>query len=309
MGDQIEGQIELLDYLNSLNNQSELYKIKKPIRAISLFSGIGAQIAALRRLDYPVEDYKTSEWDVNAIRMYNAMHSQDYTDYSEGMTVEQLVDWLDTKGVSLDGKSPLQKDKIKRKGECWLRETYNNYIATHNIGSIVNAHGQDLEIKDTDKYEYIMFYSFPCQDLSVAGKQAGMSKDGNTRSGLLWHVERLLKECDEKPQVLIMENVSQVHGKKFLDDWNKWLNALDNLGYKTFWADLNAKDYGVAQNRLRTFAVSFLDKNADYKFPEPFELTKCMKDYLEDQVDEKYYINNEKARKLIQSLIDRKELP
>lgn len=161
MGDQIEGQIELLDYLNSLNNQSELYKIKKPIRAISLFSGIGAQIAALRRLDYPVEDYKTSEWDVAAIRMYNAMHSQDYTNYSEGMTVEQLVDWLDMKGVSLDGKAPLPKDKIKRKGENWLRETYNNYIATHNIGSIVNAKGGDLEVKNTDKYEYILFYSFP----------------------------------------------------------------------------------------------------------------------------------------------------
>lgn len=160
MGDQIEGQIELLDYI-SLNNQSELYKIKKPIRAISLFSGIGAQIAALKRLDYPVEDYKTSEWDINAIRMYNAMHSQDYTNYSEGMTVEQLVDWLDTKGVSLDGKAPLPKDKIKRKGESWLRETYNNYIATHNIGSIVNAKGGDLEVKNTDKYEYILFYSFP----------------------------------------------------------------------------------------------------------------------------------------------------
>lgn len=143
----------------------------------------------------------------------------------------------------------------------------------------------------------------------MAGKQKGMSKNANTRSGLLWHVERLLKECETKPQILIMENVSQVHGKKFLDDWNSWLEALDNLGYKTFWADLNAKDYGIAQNRLRTFAISILDNNSKYEFPEPVELKTCMKDYLEDEVDEKYYINNEKAKKLIQSLIDRKELP
>lgn len=310
MGDQIPGQIEILDYLKEFENQEKPnYKITKPIRLISLFSGIGAQIAALNRLDYPVEDYKTSEWDINAVKMYNAMHCKDFTDYSENLTVDELVDWLDAKGCSLDGKEPLPKDKIKRKGEKWLRETYNNYIATKNIGSIVSAKGEDLEVKDTDRYEYVLFYSFPCQDLSVAGKQKGMSKDANTRSGLLWHVERLLKECETKPQILIMENVSQVHGKKFLDDWNSWLEALDNLGYKTFWADLNAKDYGIAQNRLRTFAISILDNNSKYEFPEPVELKTCMKDYLEDEVDEKYYINNEKAKKLIQSLIDRKELP
>ena len=136
-----------------------------------------------------------------------------------------------------------------------------------------------------------------------------MSENSGSRSSLLWHIERLLKECDEKPQILLMENVSQVHGKKFIEDWNKWLKALENLGYVTFWADLNAKDYGIAQNRQRTFAVSILDKNADYKFPEPIELTRCMKDYLEDSVDEKYYINNEKARNMIRQLIERRELP
>ena len=91
----------------SSENESEVYKIRKPIRAISLFSGIGAQIAALKRLDYPVEDYKTSEWDVNAIRMYNAMHCKDNTDYSNGESIEKIIDWLDDKGVSIDGKSPL----------------------------------------------------------------------------------------------------------------------------------------------------------------------------------------------------------
>lgn len=118
---------------------------------------------------------------------------------------------------------------------------------------------------------------------------------------MLWEVERLLYECNELPQVLVMENVPQVHGK-FIDDFNKWINSLEKLGYKNFWQDLNAKDYGVAQNRNRTFMVSFLD-DVEFKFPEPFMLDKTMKDYLEDEVDEKYYINNDKAQALIEKLI------
>lgn len=139
------------------------YKIRKPIRAISLFSGIGAQIAALKRLDYPVEDYKISEWDVNAVKQYNAMHFQDETDYSKDISMDKIIDYLDYKGCSLDGKDPLPREKMIKKGEKWLREIYNNYIATHNMGSILQMRGGDLEIKDTAQYEYILFYSYPCQ--------------------------------------------------------------------------------------------------------------------------------------------------
>lgn len=129
-----------------------------------------------------------------------------------------------------------------------------------------------------------------------------MTKGSGTRSGLLWEVERLLTETKELPQVLLMENVPQVHGKKNLDDFNKWIDFLESKGYKNFWKDLNAKDYGVAQNRNRTFMISFLD-DVNYNFPEPIPLTKRMKDYLEDVVDEKYYINNQKAEELINKLI------
>lgn len=130
-----------------------------------------------------------------------------------------------------------------------------------------------------------------------------MEKGSGTRSGMLWEVERILHECRELPQVLLMENVPQVHGKKFVKDFQKWLESLESLGYRNFWDDLNAKNYGVAQNRNRTFLVSFLD-DVNFCFPKPFPLTKTMKDYLEETVDEKYYINNEKADQLIQRLID-----
>lgn len=191
-----------------------------------------------------------------------------------------------------------------------------SYNAVHGTNfpplDITQIHGADLEICDTDTFTYLLTYSFPCTDLSVAGKQAGMSKGSGTRSGLLWEVERILREIrddgGELPQILFMENVPQVHGKKNMADFQKWIQFLESLGYTNFRKDLNAKDYGVAQNRNRCFMFSFLG-NYTYRFPESFPLTKKLKDYLEDDVEEKYYINNEKAEKLIKQLIDDGTLP
>lgn len=191
-----------------------------------------------------------------------------------------------------------------------------SYNAVHGTDfptmDITKVHAEDLNICSTETFTYLLTYSFPCTDLSVAGKQAGMSKGSGTRSGLLWEVERILTEIrdsnGELPQILFMENVPQVHGKKNINDFEKWLGFLDNLGYTNYWQDLNAKNYGVAQNRNRCFMFSFLG-NYSYDFPQPIPLKKKLKDYLEDNVDEKYYINNEKADKLIKQLIDNGTLP
>lgn len=163
---------------------------------------------------------------------------------------------------------------------------------------ITTTTAADLGIVDTDEYTYIMTYSFPCQDLSVAGKGKGMAKGSGTRSGLLWQVERILNECNELPQVLLMENVPQVHGKKNLADFEKWCEFLEGKGYHNYWQDLNAKHYGVAQNRNRTFMVSLLS-DVPYVFPEPIPLNKCMKDYLEDVVDEKFYLIRDMKKYLV----------
>ena len=162
-----------------------------------------------------------------------------------------------------------------------------------------------------------MTYSFPCTDLSVAGKMQGMSKteweNGNsTRSGLLWEVERIIKECTEEelPDVLLMENVPQVHADANRDDFESWLTYLRSRGYQNFWQDLNAKDFGIPQNRNRCFCVSVLSKETiDFEFPKLVQLTTVMRDYLEEEVDEKYYIKNEKADKLIKELIESGVLP
>lgn len=191
-----------------------------------------------------------------------------------------------------------------------------SYNAVHGTDfhtmDITKVHAEDLNICDTNTFTYLLTYSFPCTDLSVAGKQAGMSKGSGTRSGLLWEVERILTEIrdsnGELPQILFMENVPQVHGKKNINDFEKWLGFLESLGYTNYWQDLNAKNYGVAQNRERCFMFSFLGEY-NYHFPQPIPLKKKLKDYLEENVDEKYYINNENAQKLIQTLIDNRTLP
>ena len=181
-----------------------------------------------------------------------------------------------------------------------------SYNAIHGTNfeptDIRNIHGVDLGIVDIESFTYLLTYSFPCQDLSVAGKQKGMKKGSGTRSGLLWEVERLLNECDNLPQVLLMENVPMVHSSDNMPDFQKWIDFLASKGYSNYWQDLNARDYGVAQNRDRCFMVSILGKY-NYKFPKPIPLDKTMKDYLIDEVDDKYYITNEKAKKLIDTLI------
>lgn len=183
-----------------------------------------------------------------------------------------------------------------------------SYNAIHGTqfepSDITKLKGEDLGIVDTDKYTYLMTYSFPCQDLSLAGKQRGMKKGSSTRSGLLWEVERLLTETKNLPQVLLMENVPQVHAEKNKLDFDLWLEFLRNCGNHNFWKDLNAKDFGIPQNRERCFCVSVLSKEfVDYEFSNEIKLNLKMKDLLEPVVDEKYYINSPKAKELIEKLI------
>lgn len=281
--------------MNQISFESFLkprYVIDKPVRLIELFAGIGSQAKALERLGVDFEKYIISEWEVEAIRSYKAIHfNDDNTDYSKDLNQKQLISVLYEMGISSDGKELLTLKQVARHNEKWLRSTYNNIKATHNIVNITNAKGSDLKIIDTDKFCYILTYSFPCQDLSLAGKQRGMSEGGQTRSGLLWEVKRLLYECEELPQVLLMENVTQVHSKKNAENFNKWIDVLSDLGYSNYFADLNAKNYGVPQNRNRTFMISILG-DYYYEFPEPFKLQKRLRDILETNVDKKYYLSS-----------------
>lgn len=175
-----------------------------------------------------------------------------------------------------------------------------SYNAVHGTNfetmDIRNVHASELKIVERERYCYIMTYSFPCQDLSLAGKQKGMAKGSSTRSGLLWEVERILDECNgELPQVLLMENVPQVIGKKNIKDFQLWRSKLESLGYSNYVQLLNAKNYGIPQNRNRCFMVSILG-DYHYTFPKKKPLELKLKDMLEDKVDEKYYISDKAIR-------------
>lgn len=446
-------QYSLFDYMN-MGVKTNI-SIKKPIRLIEFFSGIGTQFQALHRIGANVESHCISDWDINSNKSYKAMHEtltekvDDY-DYSKDLSQDEVIEKLNNLCLSVNGKDPIDKKFIKRKGEAWQRKTYNEFKANNNLGSITRVHADELNIVDKDKYTYMMFYSFPCltgdteitmydgrkeikdikvgdyvlthknrldkviaskmtgykqifevkttkatikctsnhkfytcrkdndlewieakdlldgdylafvskendiyeiewipflsytdlgykdyvydievehdhsfvangvivhncTDLSLAGKQMGMKKGSGTRSGLLWEVERILKETVEHelelPDILMMENVPQVCSGKNKEDFDDWKEFLSSLGYSNFHDILNACDYGVPQNRKRCFMVSILDKNATYTFPKKIPLTRCVKDILEQNVDEKYYINNEKAEELIKSLLERGVLP
>lgn len=136
-----------------------------------------------------------------------------------------------------------------------------------------------------------------------------MTKGSGTRSGLLWEVERLLKEIVENnkelPQVLVMENVIQVHSEgENMANFQLWIDFLESLGYCSYWQNMEASQYGMAQHRERTIMVSLLGEYY-YKFPEPVKLEKYVDEYLEDKVSEKYYLNNEKTEILLDKLEDK----
>jgi len=271
------------------------YKITKPIRLIEFFSGYGSQALALKYLGVEFEHWKICEWAIKSIQAYKDIHfTDDNFDYSWCYeNKEDIADYLYELGISNNYNEPMKLEQIKRLNENQLRTIYNNIRATHNLVNIQTVCGSDLEIVDTDKYDYILTYSFPCQDLSLAGKGKGMS-DTSTRSGMLWEVERILTECKELgtlPQILLMENVPQIHSSDNMKDFNKWQLRLEELGYHNYFQDLIATDYGIPQTRNRCFMISILG-DYSYTFPKPIPLKLKLKDMLENNVDEKYYLSD-----------------
>ena len=168
-------------------------------------------------------------------------------------------------------------------------------INAHSIRTYEAIHGKTTNFGDISKVDpqtlpdFDLFtYSFPCQDLSVAGKQQGMIK-GQTRSGLLYECEKIIEA--KRPKYLLLENVKNLVGRKFKPAFEEWLAYLESLGYTNYWQVLNSKHYGVPQNRERVFVVSILGEHESYEFPKPFETIPSIKSVLEENVDEKYYLN------------------
>lgn len=180
----------------------------------------------------------------------------------------------------------------------------------------INAHNAifpeyaDRNLGDITKIDWgtvgdidLLTYSSPCQDFSNAGLQKGGEEGSGTRSSLLWEVKRAV--LAKHPKFLLMENVKALVSDKFLPTFKLWLSWLDGQGYTNFCQVLNAKDYGIPQNRERIFVVSIKD-GGWFHFPQPIPLKLRLKDMLEDKVAEKYYLDQEKVDKFIAELDDDK---
>lgn len=178
-----------------------------------------------------------------------------------------------------------------------------SYCAMHDVSESLN-YGDITKIDETKlpKVDFIT-YGFPCQDISLAGKQQGLFNDDGTktRSGLFFDALRLIEAT--KPKVAIAENVKNLTSKKFAKQFKIVLDSLEEVGYNNYFKVLNAKDFGIPQNRERVFIIS-IRKDVDtgiFEFPEPYPLKLRLKDLLDETVDEKFYIDTTKIEKIMNS--------
>lgn len=264
--------------------QLEKYKFKnEPIRILEFFSGVGMQRMAFDKLGVNYESVGTSEIDIPAILSYAAIHDGllESDETFEYPTKEEMLNYLSERNIGLDFKTgklklPKNLDKIK--------QLYRAVILSKCLGDISKINPSELPDFD------FMTYSSPCQDFSVAGKQQGAIR-GQTRSGLLYECEKVIEH--KRPKYLLLENVKNLVGKQFKPQFDEWLEYLETLGYTNYWKVLNSKSFGVPQNRERVFVLSILGEHDPYEFHSGFELDIRLKDVLESNVDEKYYLSKE----------------
>ena len=173
-------------------------------------------------------------------------------------------------------------DKLAIKSYCAIHDINEKL----NLGNILNINGKDLPYCD------IWIGGFPCQDISCAGKMKGFDMESFTRSSLGWEMIRLLKEVKDKPMYIIFENVKSITFKKYKNTLELFKKDLSNLGYNLFENVVSSSDYGIPQARKRYFLIAILDKNKKFEFPKKIETQMILKDFLDEEVDEKYYLTN-----------------
>lgn len=255
----------------------------KRLRLFEAFAGYGSQRMALRNIGVEFESVGISEVDISVIISYAAIHDGlANCKYFEYPSKYEMVSFLESRRIGLDFKS----NKVKLpKSLDKLKLIYKATILSNCVGDIMAIDPHRLPDFD------IFTYSFPCTDLSVAGQMQGMIR-GGTRSGLLYECEKIIEV--KKPKYLLLENVKSLVSKKFKDQFNDWLVYLESLGYTNYYKVLNAKEFGIPQNRERVFVVSILnDDKCDFTFPEGQPLRASLSDILESDVEDKYYLSDE----------------
>lgn len=228
------------------------------LRVFEAFAGIGAQHSALERSGINFEIVGISEWFINALFAYDAIHSNNQPQI-EIPSKEEQIKYLKQFTFSKDSVNPI-KD-ISKLTDNEIEQLYIVNKRVKNYGSITEIQGKDMPRCD------LLVYSFPCQDLSTGGKTLGMKKGSGTRSGLLWEIERILKqlkELNKLPKYLLMENVKAIYAASNKADLEQWLSFLESIGYANgSKLVLNATNFGIPQDRNRAFIISHLGKKID----------------------------------------------
>lgn len=259
------------------------------IKVFEAFSGYGSQRLALKNINISHEVVGISEIDEDVILSYAALH-EDFLNKrfaDTNITRDDMKEYLLKINVPLNYKTFKNRVHLLRGNK--LKDMYIANILSKNFG--------DIRIVDSSKLpDFDLFtYSFPCQDISVAGYQNGLNADSGTRSSLLWECLKIIEH--KRPKYLMMENVKNLIGKNHIENFELFLNHLSSLGYTNYWDVLNARDFGIPQNRERVFCISILNPKKPYIFPKPYELKIFMNDLLEDDVDLKYYLKNNQTTK------------
>ncbi len=272
--------------LASEYDMSNKNKKHRPLRVFEAFAGIGAQASALDRMNIDYEIVGISDWFIDAIECYAAMHCDD-VEIDVPEDIKEVDEYLSKYTFSANSVKPA---KMKLLTEDQRRDLYRANKKAKNYGSITDINGKDLPRID------LMVYSFPCQDLSTGGLGKGMKKGSGTRSGLLWEIERILNELNELkrlPKYLLLENVKTIKADKNLDDLNQWLDFLSSIGYSNNdCMILNSLDFGIPQDRERAFIVSHLGKklNISKKIEErKMERKYRIKDFIKSNYKNKTY--------------------
>lgn len=244
------------------------------INIVELFSGIGSQAKAFERLSkkkkIKVNVLNTCEWDVHAIVAYDYIHNgPSLHDDVINLTRDELLEKLSMFSLSNDGKVPMKRRTLEQYSTKVLKTIYSSILKTNNLISVKDVKGEDIPNDTT-----VLTYSFPCQDLSNAGAlhgyNKGIDKEANTRSGLLWEVERILVERSNcklpMPKFLLLENVTSLDAKRHKKNFDQWKEKLQSLGYINKVNKLYAPDFGIPQNRKRLLMLSvYVGNDLEYR--------------------------------------------
>ena len=244
--------------------------MKNNYNIVELFSGIGSQARALKNIGINITVQATCEWDIHAFIAYDAIHESNRNlPEVEILTKEQILGRLKNYTLSNNGKEPMTYAALRSYSEDVLKRILSAIIRTHNLVDICHVNGGQMP-DHTD----IMTYSFPCQDLSNVGAfhgyNKGIDRDSGSRSSLLWQVGRILNEMKQAdkalPRYLFMENVPTLLSGRHKDNFEQWIKELSSLGYVSKYMPVNARNYGIPQNRPRLLMMSiFIGRNTELK--------------------------------------------